>query len=723
MSNPQVGLFNVFDLPLWTMPFDYALGLSAALKLFVGGFGTFLLARELRLGFLPGLLAGTAFTFSAYNIVWLGHDTPTAVAVMLPWALLLIERLFARPRLATMLWLAIVVGIALGGGHPGTQVHLLALSGLYAIVRVWLLPDLARADRLRRLAFTTGGLVLGVALMAAILIPEALSSAGTVGTHARDQAGGSQLSGSQMPLDAIKTTLFPEWWGRPSGVILDGPTASGAGQTVNYIERTFYAGIVATLLALLALTSRGGWKRKGPFAMLAFLGLAIPLHMPGLWQLVSHLPPLNVVQNQRLHFAYELAVAILAAFGLRELLDRPAEQRRKLAIPGVAVGLGLLVLISIGPRGQDFSHVVRHFLTGASYEVRQVIELTTVIWFLAFSLAVGAVLVLVHRRPRWRTAIAVGVLLLAVVDGLHFAHGFQPMGPLDKINPPKTPAIAFLQRHVGDQRVSASGYALGESWGIVYGLSDIRGYAPPNPTRRLYSFWRTSNSEEEEGAPFTLGSGLDADAVQVESVMGARYVVVDPGTRLPSTSRLDPILGSLRVVYAGSDATIVENGRAAARVLVPASIAAADSQEDAEARMTSRTFAPASQAIIESDDPAATALADSPSAKGTVKLVKNENARMTLDARLDREGLVVLNDSLTDGWTVKVDGRPATPVRVNSVMRGVVAGPGRHQIVWSYMTPGLKVGALISLLAFLGLIAGAIVLKVRGRSPAPPTQR
>ena len=59
------------------------------------------------------------------------------------------------------------------------------------------------------------------------------------------------------------------------------------------------------------------------------------------------------------------------------------------------------------------------------------------------------------------------------------------------------------------------------------------------------------------------------------------------------------------------------------------------------------------------------------------------------DPSLDRSGLVVLNDSLTDGWSVKVDGRKATPVRVNSVMRGVVAGPGRHTIVWSYTTPGL----------------------------------
>ena len=43
----------------------------------------------------------------------------------------------------------------------------------------------------------------------------------------------------------------------------------------------------------------------------------------------------------------------------------------------------------------------------------------------------------------------------------------------------------------------------------------------------------------------------------------------------------------------------------------------------------------------------------------------------------------------------------------------MVAGPGRHTVVWTYTTPGLKAGALLSLLALLGLLGGAAVLVVR----------
>ena len=66
---------------------------------------------------------------------------------------------------------------------------------------------------------------------------------------------------------------------------------------------------------------------------------------------------------------------------------------------------------------------------------------------------------------------------------------------------------------------------------------------------------------------------------------------------------------------------------------------------------------------------------------------------MTLRASLDRRGLVVLDDDFTDGWSVRVDGRPAHALHVDDVMRGVVVGPGRHEIVWSYAVPGLAAGA------------------------------
>ena len=120
-SNPQTGLFSLFSLPLWILPLNYAIGVGAALKLWAAGFGTFLLVRQLRLGFLPGLLAAVCFSFSAIFVVWLTHETLPAVAALLPWMLWLVERIYqARPRrVGSLLGLAAATAIGARRRAPG----------------------------------------------------------------------------------------------------------------------------------------------------------------------------------------------------------------------------------------------------------------------------------------------------------------------------------------------------------------------------------------------------------------------------------------------------------------------------------------------------------------------------------------------------------------------------------------------------------------------------
>ncbi len=49
-------------------------------------------------------------------------------------------------------------------------------------------------------------------------------------------------------------------------------------------------------------------------------------------------------------------------------------------------------------------------------------------------------------------------------------------------------------------------------------------------------------------------------------------------------------------------------------------------------------------------------------------------------------------------------------------MRGVVVGPGRHTVVWSYAVPGLRAGAAVSALALVALLGGAVALGMLSRS-------
>jgi hypothetical protein len=710
-QNPQTGLFTPFSLPLWILPFDYAVGVTAALKLGAAALGTYLLVRELRLGFLAGIVAGVSFAFCSMNVVWLLPEAVPAVVVMLPWMIWLVERLFTRGGIGTSIALACVTAAALGGGHPGSQAHVVLAAGLYALLRVGLGRERAPPERLRSAALALGGLTLGIGLVGAMLIPELLSAHGTVGTLARKGAQGDLPGLRHMPFAAIRTALFPDWWGRPSGFEGSGSPANTMG--LNYEERTFYAGVVALLLTAIGLTNRAALRRQAPFLILGGLGLAIALHAPGLWWLVTHLPALELVENQRLHFVFELAVAVLAGFGLQALLDRPADRRRQLAVVLAGIGVGLIAAATSGARWDDLIDTLTHFATGRDFEADGVLALTAIGWFLLFALAVVAGLLALRRWPQQRTLIAGLLVLVAAFDMLHFAHGYNPMGPRSDALVPRTPTIAYLQRHRAEGRVTGMGLALLPDAASRFGLDDIRGYDPPFPTVRYLDLWRMAEPQQTAHLPLTLPA-FTPEGVQVSGALGARFIVVDP--ELPGPPRSDPALRSLQLVHGGLDATVYRNRRAAPRAFVPSKVLVVPDAATARATLVRSDFDASHTIVVEQAQRGAEALTGASGIHGTAKVVAERNAGVTLRATLDRRSVVVLADQLLDGWSVRVDGRPATPIRVNTVLRGVTADAGTHTIEWSYRVPGLRAGATLSAVALMALIALSLVAYRRRRS-------
>lgn len=722
-SNPQTGLFSLFSLPLWLLPLNYGIGVGAALKLWAAGFGSYLLVRELRLGFLPGLLAGVCFSFSAIDIVWLTHETIPAVAALLPWMLWLVERIYHGGRLGTMAALAVATAIGLGGGHPGMQVHLMGATGGYAVLRALFAPAASRRERLLPLGLAAGGLVLGALLIGVMLVPEALSSRGTIGTLARSHGRGT-LPGTQMPLTTIRTVLFPDWWGRPNGFEARqaGPVtqlAPGLAVLVNYNERTFYAGAVGLLLALVGVAAPGGWRRKGPFAILGVLALAVTLHAPGLRLLVTHLPPFDQVQNQRIHFVWAMGLSVLAAFGLQALLDAPAGDRRRAAVGAVALAFGAAVIVvTAAGGGRAVSQTIEHFATGRGFASPRVLALTSAVWYLLFALVVAAALLAARRWPQRRAWIAAGLVLAAGVDMLHFAGNYQPIAPASKSVPPQTAAIRFLERHRGDGRMLGAGQALPNDWGLVYGLRDVRGYDPPQPSLRFYRLWRLAETGQLNWAPFEMES-LSPTTLQVASVLGARYVIVEPGVPAPAFEE-GTRRETLPIAYDGRDARIFLNPRAVPRALVATRVQVVPGEDAARALLAEPGFDVRHVAVVEPGAEGTGPLGAVAGAGGTggaavhghVSVADPSNARVLMRATLDRPGLVVLNDSWAPGWSVRVDGRAAPVVRVNDVMRGVAVPAGAHAIAWRYRVPGLRAGALLSLLA-AAILLGRAALELR----------
>jgi hypothetical protein len=641
LANQQSTLFSPLNLPVWLLPFHYGIGAAAVLKLWLAGLGTYLAARQLRLGFWPSMVSAVTFGWAPFLIVWNQLDTVTDVWVAFPWAVLACERLCVNGRRGAAVGLTAALAVALTGGHPGSQIHVYTGVLLYLGIRLALLRGLTRSQRGRRLAMGVAAMGLAAVIAAVTLLPAAMLVPGSVAlsTHT--------AGGSVKPLSVLRTLVFPDWWGRPSGRSVPGPS--------NFTEATFYVGAAPLLLGLIALMVRDHWRAKAALAAMAVLGLTVPVGVPGIHTFFADVPPWDRVFDGRMIFLLDFGAALLAGFGAEHLLERRAP-RRAWAVAAGGLAAGLVGLLAVSPDAHTVHMVERHFLHGVSYASGPVLALTSVVWWAALALAFAAVVAAAAFR-RVPAAVA-GVLLIAVIaaDLGHFLAGYQPVAPARDVYGFTPGSIAFLQGHQRSYRVTAISGALPADMGMAYGLRDIRGYDPPMPTLRYWRFFTSGQTARTpNGHPHIFR--ITAVNRRVLNELSVRYILADPGARRP------PLPG-FRVAYRGRDATVLANLRARPRTFVPHGSGSATFVHDGA---------------------------------GTVSLV----------ARMRRPGLVVLADQFAPGWSVSVDGRAATPRRYDSVLRAVAVPAGRHQIVWRYRTPGLVAGAALSL---TGLVLAAIWL-------------
>jgi hypothetical protein len=108
--------------------------------------------------------------------------------------------------------------------------------------------------------------------------------------------------------------------------------------------------------------------------------------------------------------------------------------------------------------------------------------------------------------------------------------------------------------------------------------------------------------------------------------------------------------------------------------------------------------------------------------EGIARIVHYAPERVEVEATLDREGLLVLNDLHARGWSVTVDGAEAKLLRANVLVRAVRLAAGTHRVVFSYRVPGLALGAAVSIatLSLLLLGAGAALFLGRRRPVSGP---
>jgi len=662
-ANYQSALLYPLNWPSFVLPVPWTMSIIAVIHLFIAGWGMWAFTGRLGYGTLGRGISALGFGLTSYLIARLGTFPLISAAAWLPWLMWAAHGVIRERRRIDAAWLASFTALLLLAGHAQTAWYSLLLTGLYAL---WLILR-TRPLRWQRLLVFGGALLLGAGIAGVQLAAtgELLGESQRSGGVDHDLA----LNFSYAPLKVFNF-IAPNLIGNPG----DG---SYLGNDV-FFEDAVYIGLIPLVSAIAAVIAwiRGQRSRTYParFAAVPFwlvivifaFVLALGRNTPIFPFLYEHVPTFNLFQAPvRWHLWTVFGLCLLAGAGIEAWgRSRPA---KRWAGRLTAASVAALIAGSLAPIAFEAGHSA------------EVVTLLRGMFSVGLIGTAAGLLSLVQpehshtRYPRWSLA----VLFLVAAD-----LGWATVG----LNPTLTADYGFAAK---DE------------------TPDTRAYWPEDAqeTVKFDILFQTSNYR----------AAID----QWDVVMSSQLPDLNILDRRPLLNNFDP----LRVANYEAFTQAIENADEAddrlllagnvdslftgAGTLEPLDIDTARAWLVSACLQADETdlsaWNPRTQVLLYGKQECTGADLDA-QATGTVLTVDDRANEVTIAVEVAQPGWLVLADTFYPGWTAYVNETPTTIERANIAFRAVAVPPGTRTVRFVYEPGWLIPGALVSLVALLGLL-------------------
>ncbi len=612
----------------------------------IGGGATYLLLRRIKLGRWASLAAGIVFGLNG-TFSWVAHAPVNPVA-FLPLLLLGLEYAYsasATRRRGGWWLISIALALSLYAGFP----EVAYIDGVLAfgwLAWRWVTAP-AGVRRALTLKVIAGGLV-GLLLAAPILVAGgSFLTHSSLGAHTGGTAGGLRINRYGLP-----QLLMPYIYG-PIFAYID-----PRGQLLGlWSEVGGYLSVTPVLFAVAGLLSRG---RRGLKLMLViWIVLAFARtygQIPLLGHVLGLLPDMNNVEFMRWGPAsLEMAVIVLAAIGLDDVISNPGRGRRFAA---VAAGCAIVVALAL-----VLAHGVSRQL-GAGYHHLHYFELAGA-WALGL-IVIAAVAALKLRSPRWR-----GPMLALLVAGDAFAMFAVGVLPDARTVTLDQAPVRFLQSHLGTQRYFSFG-PIAPNYGSYWGIPQLNNNDyPPNAYARYVRDRLDPTASPNIFEPVGVLARSQQPITELERnisgyrAAGVAYVLTPVGHPLP--------------------------------------------QSKAEFQLVKRT---PTTLIYHLAGAAALMQASNPRCHTVAHGYTSATVTCPVASRF------TYRETDFPGWTATVSGR-ATPITAfDGDFQSITVPAGTHTVRFAYQPPDIELAGLAFLIGLIWLVAGTAWSRARpSRSP------
>lgn len=631
------------------------------------GIGAFLLARRLTGSTEGAVVAGLCFAWSGFMVSHVRHLSTIGTVSLTPFALLALERMLARPEGEPVRWgpvagFSAAFGLQILAGHLQTAYYAGLLYGVWFLVRTF--PAREPQDRKKRTtqsAPRTGLLrswlrpapvfllaaVLGIGLGAVQILPtyELVQHSQRAGGVGFDYAAGYAYDPAN-----IVTFLLPTARGDISNGTYRG--------TSIFWEDYGYAGLAPLALAVIAVILLFRDRRvillaaAAAVAYLIVLGPATPF-FELLFRLVPGMSYFRF--PTRFLFVVNLAIALLAAFGARAVLERLRPPR------GPAIGAALLVTATAADL--------------VFFQLRQNPVIDMDVW---------------ARPPATAQLLSKDTSLFRI---------YSPGAP-----EVFKQVFALARGWSGDLTpyVRQREY-LQPSSNVLYGIPSADGYAQLTPSS-IVDIWGDQNRGGLIYRTASLAGGqfMPSPAfMNILNLSGVKYVL----SPWPMGGGVMEPVDTIDGVHVHRNPTVLPRAWFVDRVRVVAS------QEETRSALERGDFNAAREAVLTVAPPVPPEATGDARAEVTRYGINDLEVRTVSEARR----LLVVGDTDYPGWRAWVDGDETPIYRANHVQRAIVVPAGEHTVRFAFASPTFRAGGMITGVAVLGLIGLAAAGGVRRR--------
>ena len=669
LANYQSAALSPFNLLFFVFPFNDAWSLLILFQPLVASIFLYLFARSLGISKLGSLIAGIAFMFCGFMVVWMAYGTLSMVIAFLPLMLFSVEKFVREKGFKYAILLSISIALSLISGHFQTSLYSLLVVFGYIGVHYYRERD----HKIFILLFVY--VLLGIFLAMPQLLPTAELYIHSVRSSIFTTAGG-------IPFWAFVTLFAPDFYGNPVT----------RNAIITYIEWASFVGIVPLFLACSTF-----FIRRNPygifFQIVAVASFLLVMDSP-IQLLIQnlHIPVISTSTPSRMIVIFSFSLCVLAGFGMDAIISaiKKREMRSTLVSLSVMGGILMSVWISL--------FLFKPFSLEQIIVAKRNFLLPSILFF-AVIVLIGVSYVVHFRYKATVNIMAVLLIMLATVDSLRFVQKWIPFDPAS-LAYPQLMSLEVIKKTAGTNRVFGR---LGNEVVNYFEIFGMEGYDPLY-IKRYGEFIRSSATGEFTQAERSVVNinKLGKFVNRINDLLSVA-VIFHPKADTVQTWAFpvgkDPKRFSL--VYKDYVVWLYKNTTMLPRPKLYSSYEVIKDEKAIINRLYSSQFDYKNRLIVET--PIAGVPRDG-SGNGSARFIKYTPHMIEIVVQTSAPALLFLSDNFYPGWQAYIDGQKTQIFRTDYTFQSVTVGKGRHRVIFRYEPLSFTLGVVFLGIGLIGLL-------------------